>query len=576
MFELRDYQKRAIVALWRWWREDKGAAPLLVAPTGSGKTIVISEVIRLVRKANPAARIMVLTHVKELLVQNSEALVKQAPHLTFDTGLVSAGLSARDTGKPIVFAGVQTACRCEFPDPFTLVIIDECHLIGRKSQSQYGQVLDQLKSVNPDLRLLGLTATPYRLDSGLLHEGPDALFDGIAFDIPMTDLIEQGHLVPPTTVHAGEMKDLTVRTGEFTGMSQMKALDKQMDDIVEQIVARTGHLKTLLFLPTRRASRLLAKRLSDAELNADFIDGSFSAKKRESVLTDFNDGTTTHLCNVNLLTTGSNIPDIACVVLVRATMSPGLYVQMVGRGLRTHPDLEECLVLDFGGNAVRHGSLNEPTPPKPRKDGEPRAAPSKVCLNPNCSRVVAAGCGQCPHCGFFFPREENPALASNSPFAGEIVGWNVPQHWMKVWTVTAMRWVSKRKEGSITVRVSLTGTHADTGDPEQCDFWVCPEHEGFARKKFVKFWLAASDAPVPATVTDTLEAMQDGNCWKFDRVLIGKRKASSFMEIFNHLFDKGERQQVFIEGPVEPDPEPEEEPYTEEYGDEDEDYGDYF
>jgi len=206
---LRDYQEESLSKLFEYWAHDKGKAPIIAAPTGSGKSLIIAEFCRRVCMDCPSVKIMVLAHVRELLTQNEKELKSLWPEA--NTGIYSAGLGKRQISAQITFAGIQSVYSRVFEfGKVDIVIVDECHLIPRDADTRYGKFFRDMKLANPDVAIFGLSASPYRLDSGMLHEGKDALFDGIAYSVDIKKLIHDGYLVDVIS-KGGSMQDQSRR-----------------------------------------------------------------------------------------------------------------------------------------------------------------------------------------------------------------------------------------------------------------------------------------------------------------------------------------------------------------------------
>jgi len=188
---LRDYQQRTINQLYEWFGKNKGN-PCLVLPTGSGKSHIVAALCKDAVQKWPETKILMLTHVKELIEQNAE---KMRQHwLGAPLGIYSAGIGKRDLGEPITFAGIQSVrTKSAALGHIDLVIVDECHLISHKNEGGYRTLLDELKVINPELRVIGLTATPYRLGHGLITDKP-AIFDDLIEPVSIEELIYKRHL----------------------------------------------------------------------------------------------------------------------------------------------------------------------------------------------------------------------------------------------------------------------------------------------------------------------------------------------------------------------------------------------
>jgi DNA repair protein RadD len=237
MMLLRPYQRAAIDALYDYFSGNAGN-PLVVMPTGTGKSVVIASFIREAIHAYPETRILMLTHVKELIQQNFQALLNMWPEAP--GGIYSAGLSRRDIHAQVLFAGIQSihkrAARVQRCD---LVIIDEAHLLSRTDGSMYRAFLSELNSINAGmLKVVGFTATPYRMDSGLLHVGKDRVFTDIAYSVPILDMIAQGYLstvIPKQTQTQLDVSSVGTRGGEFIAKDLEAAVDR--DEVTRAAVA---------------------------------------------------------------------------------------------------------------------------------------------------------------------------------------------------------------------------------------------------------------------------------------------------------------------------------------------------
>jgi hypothetical protein len=225
--ELRPHQRAAIEAIYGYFAAETGH-PLIMIPTAGGKSLVMAAFIQEVLAQWPDERIIILTHVRELISQNFAELIRLWPGAP--AGIYSAGLNRRDTQAQILFAGIQSVHRKAYAiQRADLVLVDEAHLIPRRANTTYRRFLDDLTRINPQLKIIGLTATPYRLDSGMLHTGPDALFDDIAFEVSVRELIDRGYLAPLISKQTTTQIDVAgvgTRGGEFIAGQLEAAVDQ--------------------------------------------------------------------------------------------------------------------------------------------------------------------------------------------------------------------------------------------------------------------------------------------------------------------------------------------------------------
>jgi len=378
---LRPYQANAVEAVYEHLR-NRDDNPCVVIPTAGGKTPVMSTICRdAVEMWN--GRVLILAHVKELLQQTADTLRRVAPDL--DIGVYSAGLNSRDTDHPIIVAGIQSVYRraCEL-DRFDIILIDEAHLLPPDGEGMYRTFLADAKVINPNVRLIGLTATPYRMSTGMIC-GPENLLNHVCYEIGVKELIIQGYLCPLRS-RAGKIKanldNLHVRAGEFIASEIEAAMDNVVlvQSACEEIVELTQDRNSVLIFTSgvKHGQHVASSIERISGQKCGFVCGDTPGLERASILGRFKAGELKYLANVNVLTTGFDAPNIDSVALLRPTNSPGLFYQCCGRGFRLHPDKTDTLVLDYGGNILRHGPVDDlqiKTPGLSSGD-----APAKECL----------------------------------------------------------------------------------------------------------------------------------------------------------------------------------------------------
>lgn len=520
----RPYQAEAIASIFDWFAAGHDA-PLIVLPTGAGKSFVLADFIRQAMTSYPETKVLCVTHVKELVSQDAAAIRRVWPHAS--VGIYSAGLGLRQF-KPITVASIQSIYKREsFYGRFDLIIVDEAHLIPHASTGMYRKLLEKSAQANPDVKLIGLTATPYRLDSGVLHEGEGAMFDGISYEANVADLITAGYLCPLTAQH-GASVDLTgVRTvgGEFNlgqlgeRMAAMELVQHHADLIIERCAERNAWL---VFCVTVQHASAISAALKVRGIPAAYVSGETPGDERDEIIDDFKAGRLRALVNCNILTTGFDHPATDAVVMLRPTMSPGLYVQMVGRGLRLHESKTNCLVLDFGGNVRRHGFIDAVEPPRKGKKGENQEAPVKEC--PECHRLVAISLHVC-ECGHEF--EIAQRTNEKEAHVGAMISTQVAPVELEVRQVSYTKHVGK--SGVPTLRVDYyCGL-------QRVSEYVCLEHSGYARTKAINWWGQHTTdpfEPVPSTVDSALDLTQQ--LAQPSRIVVSF--ATKYPEIRRHVF----------------------------------------
>jgi DNA repair protein RadD len=397
---------------------------------------------------------------------------------------------------------------CEF-DPFDLVVIDEAHMIPPDGDGMYRQFLAEARVVNPNLRIIGFTATPFRLKTGSICT-PDGFLNHVCYEVGVRELIVQGYLCPLVT-KAGKAKadtsGLHVRGGEFVP-GEVEALMDDADLVraacAEVVEANRERNACLIFASgVKHGEHIVSVLKEEHDIDCGFVTGDTPVEERDATLARFKAGKLKYLCNVNVLTTGFDAPHIDCVALLRPTLSPGLYYQMVGRGFRLHPGKHNCLVLDFGGNVVRHGPVDGIKVKESGASGNGQA-PAKEC--PECHSVIAAGYARCPDCGYEFPPPERGKHDAQASSAGILSG----QVTITKYAVRDVYYGVHKKRDAPDNAPRTMRVDYKVGWHEYKSEWVCFEHTGYARQKAVAWWRQRSQEPVPETAEEAVALAQAG------------------------------------------------------------------
>jgi DNA repair protein RadD len=474
---LREYQQRTIDQLYAWFKDGGRGNPCLVLPTGSGKSHIVAALCKDALQNWPETRVLMLTHVKELIEQNAEKMRQHWPGAPM--GIYSASIGRKELGEPITFAGIQSVrSKARELGHIDLVIIDECHLVNHKDEGGYRRLLDDLMAINPIMRVVGLTATPYRLGHGLITDKP-ALFDALIEPISIEELIFKGYLSTLRSKVTKAKLDVTgvhKRGGEFIESELQAAVDTDDKNqaVVQEVMALAGDRKAWLFFcaGVKHADHI-AEALRQQGVAAECVTGDTPKKEREQILADFKAGKLKALTNANVLTTGFDYPDIDLVVMLRPTMSASLYVQMAGRGMRVKSHTDHCLVLDFAGVVSTHGPITNVQPPKKGGDGN-GDAPLKVCEN--CDELVHISVMVCPACQHPFPVKEAKKLQLHND---DIMGLDGQELEVTSW---AWREHISKASGKQMLAVTYYGSLSDTPITEYFPI----AHDGYAGQMAVQ------------------------------------------------------------------------------------------
>ena len=517
---LRPYQRQAVDAIYDYFRKGKTGNPLIVAPTGSGKSIMIAKFMQEVVQTWPNQRILMLAHRKELLQQNYSKLIQlwsNAP-----AGVYSAGLNSRQLGRNITIAGIASiykkANALNWQD---LILVDEAHLVpsGDEGEGMYRKLIQDLSEINSKIKVLGFTATPYRMKTGMLIE-PGGIFTDIAYDIEVGRLVKEGYLAPliskiPKT--QADLSSVKVRGGEFVAADAERAMDDAsltnaaIDEMENYLSDRKSWI---VFCAGVEHAYHVAQALSARGHPAEVVVGETEDLFRAATLRRFKAGELKCLVNCDVLTTGFDAPNIDALILLRPTKSVGLYVQMCGRGMRLSPETgkENCIVLDFAGNIERHGPIDGIKIQRKSGGGdgsEVSTAPVKKC--PQCDTAIAISIMQCPVCGYEFPSK--PAHDTQATTKSIMVTVEPPKRW-KVVGIDYKRHEKEGKAPSLRVQYQLEGEGGNMVRQKVSE-WICLEHRGFAYQKAVQWWLTAhkdyrnqASIKIPVSIDDALDQVK--------------------------------------------------------------------
>jgi DNA repair protein RadD len=384
-FQLRDYQIQAVDACLEHFRHTNDPA-VIVLPTGAGKSLVIAELSRLAK-----GRVVCLAHVKELVEQNHAKFVATGT----SAGIFSAGLKQKNSREKTTFASIQSlsANLDDFNAPASLVIIDECHRVGLEDDGQYLKAIEHFRILNPQVKILGLTATPYRLGSGWIYQHhyhgytrhcPDGFFKKCIFELPLQHMVKKGYLTPPIHYDAAIAHyDFSLLTESLDGEQNTDDIDlnelihkyprvtKAVTEQIQQLSEdRQG---VMIFAATIDHAKEIASYLP-AETTA-LVTGKTKLKQRDTLISAFKAKEIKYLVNVSVLTTGFDAPHVDVIAILRPTQSISLFQQIVGRGLRLSPGKKDCLVLDYTNNGYH---IFQP------EIGEKRPTPDSVAVQIHC------------------------------------------------------------------------------------------------------------------------------------------------------------------------------------------------
>lgn len=419
---LRPYQEAAVDAIRAAF--NRGVKrPLVCLPTGSGKTPTICTLIHRLAQRFPDEQFVCTVNTQELVDQLASSYRRISGT---EPAVYSASLKRKELGR-VIFGQIQSIYRkaCDI-GRIKLLVVDECDRIPVDGDGQYRAFIEEASVINPELRICGFTATPYRMRSGLVY-GEGQPFDELVYDADVRTLIDSKFLSNLVSKDGGrpDLSGVGIRNGDYAA-NQLEAVMSEEDTVkhaVEEIIRYGSDRKAwLVFCSGIKHATLVSNALRERGIDAPIIEGNTPDAERKKYISDFRNKTLRCLVNVNVLSIGFDAPHVDLLALLRPTLSPGLYYQQIGRGLRIADGKENCLILDLAGNIAKHGpidTLNARIKAK-RSAKEKGEAPTKTC--PQCSEIVHASVQTCPSCQFKFPPPKivkHQATAFNeSPLSG--------------------------------------------------------------------------------------------------------------------------------------------------------------
>lgn len=490
--KLRPYQQETLDKLYQWWQSHTKVSdfPILDLPTGAGKSLIIAELVRLMFDTWPDhhPRTLVIVPSKELAEQNAEKLAGQLPsHISL--GYYSASIGKRQPDKDVIVATIGSVyAAAHLLGDIKIVIIDECHLVKPEKEGRYRNFLFDLAQFC-HYRIVGLTATPFRGNGVWLTDGENPLFKGVAHKVTIKSLLDAGYLAPLVRpMDLANQIDTTgiATTGGDYNLEQLdQAVNEQLIPIADESVrvAADRH-HWLVFTPMVVSAHKFRDLLVERGITAQCVTGKTPKAERAQVIADFRSGKILCLITVMALATGFDAPEVDCILWLRPTISPVLYVQGAGRGLRIAEGKTDCLWVDFTDTTERLGAIDLiKGRKKPRSKAEEEAlreAPLKVC--DQCGSLAPIAALECPDCGALFPPQQ--IALSKKPSEAAVLSTQKKQSTIKTYPVTRVSYRRHSKEGSPdSMRVDYY-----SGLNRIASEWICLYHTGFAQAKAAQ-WL---------------------------------------------------------------------------------------
>ena len=549
--QLREYQSRAVADLFAWWtaHQDVDDIPLLVLPTAAGKSVICAEIVRSMFDQWPdfAPRTVVLVPSKELAEQNAAKLVALLPH-HISVGFVSASLGKKQHGADVIVATIGSIAKsAHLLGNIKCVIIDECHLVSTKGEEagMYRQFLSKL-SRYCEIRVVGMTATPFRGNQVWLTDGEAPLFTGIASNVSMRELLDAGFIAPlvPPDEAIGTKIDASavgISNGDYKVNELAEVVEQYLADVAREAVSLARHrAKWIAFTPSVANAESLVRNLRGHGISSVVVCGETPKPEREALIADFRTGRVQCLVTVLALSTGFDVPDVDCILWCRPTKSPVLYVQGMGRGVRIHPGKVDCLVLDFTDTVARLGPVDTIKGRAAKKAG---AGDAPYCICPDCGERNLAAALICLACGATIKTpdvELKPAVVSRAALLSIQVAQQASTvTWHDVSRVDYA--VHSKPDKPDSLRADYY-----SGFLKVASEWLCFSHTGFARRKAEQWLLARAPSGFEHMPGETGQLMEwiDSGFTLREPNRIATRMNGKFTEVMSYEFGNPDRAEA--------------------------------
>jgi len=416
MITLRPYQEDCLNAFYNYFASGKTGNPVAALPCGCGKTVISAEFMRRAMMLWPSQRFIYLVHTQELVEQTYNKLLqiwRQAP-----AGVYCAGLGRKETTFPIICGTIGSVVKNSLAFGHRdIAILDECQMLSPNDSSMYQKYFADAKKINPRLKIVGLSATPFRIGQGMVTD--DGLLTDVCYDITRFEEYNKlvrdkylSHMIAKKTVTQLDVSSVGIQNGEFAQGQLEKAVDKEeitYNALREALVFGADRRSWLCFASGIDHAEHIAKMLRSFGVSAQAVHSKVSKDFRRNSIEAHKNNELKCLVGFKIFTVGYDNPQIDMIIDLQPTMSAGLHVQKYGRGGRPSPETfkENCLILDYAGNTARNGPINDPQIPK-KKGKSTGEIPVKICEKDKLVKGEGCGCYNhisarvCEDCGCEF------------------------------------------------------------------------------------------------------------------------------------------------------------------------------